>query len=379
MASKHQTQTLKELLQKPNMQTEFNKAYSLSPNGHFKYVKRQTSKMFYHGTVHRSRLMPTKDRIRRPLNCFMVFSHLERKRVAEEHPELHNADLSKILGKRWKTLSPSEKQPYIEEAERIRQLHTEIYPDYKYQPRRKNQPKKPGEESHQSESNTELSSPTNTRSETHSPSNNAMRSASSSNDMNLPPIPQPLTTPINHQNPPNTSYQLPSYEGNLSAPNTPILTSGSHQEYPTNNNEYIDYTEHPLPQSFPPTPTISPAAVDHQRPMFVFENRQNAFPQSKQSSPMTEQDYEANAIRWLACDLQQNVDQVSSPQSYQSFNEPHNYQEPYHNGNPQQFYQQNVQQQINMQDYRNNIENMNFQQQNFPLDANANNNMVSPF
>ena len=195
--------------------------------------------------------------------------------------------------------------------------------------------------------------------------------------MNLPPIRQPLNTPMNHQNSTNNSYQLPPYDGNLSAPSTPILPTGQQPEYPTTNNEYIDYSEHPLPQSFPPTPTISPAAVDHQRPMFVFENLQNAFPQSNQSSPMTEQDYDANAIRWLACDLQQNLDQVSSTQNYPNFNDSQNYQEPYYSGNPQQFYQQNIQQQINIQDYRNNLENMNFQQQNFPLDPT--NNMVSPF
>ena len=47
-----------------------------------------------------------------------------------------------ILGKRWKGLTSVERQPYIAEAERIRQLHTEMYPDYKYQPRRKGQTKR---------------------------------------------------------------------------------------------------------------------------------------------------------------------------------------------------------------------------------------------
>ena len=92
-----------------------NKAYNnLSPTGQFKYIKRQAAKMYYSTTTptgggahfqHRAtstRLASAgsaaKDRVRRPLNCFMVFSHLERRRVAEEHPELHNADLSKILG-----------------------------------------------------------------------------------------------------------------------------------------------------------------------------------------------------------------------------------------------------------------------------------------
>ena len=81
-------------------------------------------------------------RVPRPMNSFMVFSHLERKRLAEENPELHNADLSKILGRKWKSLTPAQRQPYIDEAERLRVVHTETYPEYKYKPRRRKHPKR---------------------------------------------------------------------------------------------------------------------------------------------------------------------------------------------------------------------------------------------
>ena len=71
------------------------------------------------------------------MNAFMVFSHMERKSIIDQQPDIHNAEVSKALGRKWKELTNEDRGPYIAEAERLRLLHMQQYPDYKYQPRKK--------------------------------------------------------------------------------------------------------------------------------------------------------------------------------------------------------------------------------------------------
>lgn len=42
-----------------------------------------------------------------------------------------------LSGSEWKLLGEEQKRPFIDEAKRLRTLHMQEHPDYKYRPRRK--------------------------------------------------------------------------------------------------------------------------------------------------------------------------------------------------------------------------------------------------
>ena len=79
--------------------------------------------------------------IKRPMNAFILWSQIERRKILanqDQYATIHNAEISKLLGKKWKTeLTDKDRQPFILQAERLRLDHMKEHPDYKYRPRSK--------------------------------------------------------------------------------------------------------------------------------------------------------------------------------------------------------------------------------------------------
>ncbi len=61
---------------------------------------------------------------KKPLNSFMVFSNHMRQKLQAENRNLSNAEISKMLGARWKALSEEEKKPFVAKAAAIKRERT---------------------------------------------------------------------------------------------------------------------------------------------------------------------------------------------------------------------------------------------------------------
>lgn len=98
--------------------------------------KRSTSLSALQSQSHGTKDLPmspaTKNKIRRPMNAFIIFSKKHRKLVHKKHPNQDNRTVSKILGEWWYALKPEEKAKYHELASSVKDAHYKAHPEWKW-------------------------------------------------------------------------------------------------------------------------------------------------------------------------------------------------------------------------------------------------------
>ncbi|XP_968497.3 putative transcription factor capicua isoform X1 [Tribolium castaneum] len=94
--------------------------------------KRRTQSLSSLQTPKDNNLVKNKDRIRRPMNAFMIFSKRHRALVHQRHPNQDNRTVSKILGEWWYALGPEQKRKYHELASEVKEAHFKAHPEWKW-------------------------------------------------------------------------------------------------------------------------------------------------------------------------------------------------------------------------------------------------------
>lgn len=80
--------------------------------------------------------------IPRPLNCFLMYRLEKQKEIVAKCAGANHRDISKIIAKWWQEASEEEKKPFRERARIAKMEHRQLYPDYKYTPKKKTTPKR---------------------------------------------------------------------------------------------------------------------------------------------------------------------------------------------------------------------------------------------
>ncbi|XP_059911749.1 transcription factor SOX-30-like [Gadus macrocephalus] len=78
-----------------------------------------------------------KGNIKRPMNAFMVWARINRPALSRVSPQATNADISIQLGNEWSRMSEEQKNPYFQEAQRLKNVHQQQFPGWIYQPQKK--------------------------------------------------------------------------------------------------------------------------------------------------------------------------------------------------------------------------------------------------
>ncbi|KAL8733627.1 MAG: hypothetical protein Q9166_002037 [cf. Caloplaca sp. 2 TL-2023] len=83
-----------------------------------------------------------KDKVARPPNAFILYRQHHHPLVKSQNPDLHNNQISIMLGQQWQNETADVKAQFKSMAEDIKKKHLNAHPTYQYQPRKPNEKKR---------------------------------------------------------------------------------------------------------------------------------------------------------------------------------------------------------------------------------------------
>ncbi|SMR64530.1 unnamed protein product [Zymoseptoria tritici ST99CH_1A5] len=81
-------------------------------------------------------------KIKRPKNAFLIYRLEHHALTAALNPDMHNNDISKVIGKRWSSESQEVRDQYKQKAEEEKRQHAIEHPGYQYKPRKPSEKKR---------------------------------------------------------------------------------------------------------------------------------------------------------------------------------------------------------------------------------------------
>lgn len=65
------------------------------------------------------------NKIKRPMNAYMLFSKEKRAEIIQQKPELKSkvAEIAKLIGNQWKEMTSEEKSKYVKMAEENKKIY----------------------------------------------------------------------------------------------------------------------------------------------------------------------------------------------------------------------------------------------------------------
>nr|CAI59780.2 mating-type protein MAT1-2-1 [Dufourea flammea] len=87
-------------------------------------------------TKPKAKTVPKKAKVARPPNAFILYRQHHHPIVKAQSPDLHNNQISIMLGQQWQNEAADIKAQFKSMAEKIKKEHLSAHPNYQYQPRK---------------------------------------------------------------------------------------------------------------------------------------------------------------------------------------------------------------------------------------------------